>query len=265
MTPGLSIITVNFNNKDGFIKTADSVIAQTWGDYEWIIIDGGSTDGSAEVIREYAEKSGKVAFWCSERDGGIYEGMNKGIAAASGRYLYFLNSGDYLREPASLEGIFAFDFDEDIVFGDMMLEGDDGGYVIWRYKNRLHPSDLLYGFLPHQNMFIKARLFGGGGYRTDLRLVSDWAHYTAAICRGNASYRHIHTVLAVNQRGGVSGSAGHWYIQKAERRMAVREIFTPLQRFCYIFTVASLRNKIYKVSLRLKKLSEKLNRRGAGE
>ena len=254
MTPKLSIITVNFNNKDGLIRTAESVVAQTWGDYEWIIIDGGSTDGSVGVIREYIDKSTKLAYWCSEKDGGVYSGMNKGIAKASGEYCYFLNSGDYLREPASLERVFAVDFDEDIVYGDMMLEREGGRCVARKFKDNIRPSGLLYGILPHQNMLIKTKILTAtNGYRTDLKIVSDWAHYTAAICRDHVSYRHVPLVLAINQGGGMSNDAKCWHIQKAERKAVIKEIFPAWKRAIYFFTMASLKSKIDKIRYRLEK------------
>ena len=75
----LSIITINYNNKAGLQKTIDSVVAQTWRDFEWIIIDGGSTDGSKELIEQYQQH---FAYWCSEPDKGVYNAMNKGIDKA---------------------------------------------------------------------------------------------------------------------------------------------------------------------------------------
>ena len=89
----LSIITVNLNNRDGLQKTIDSVVSQTFKDYEWIVIDGGSTDGSKELIEQYADH---FTDWVSEPDKGIYNAMNKGIGMASGEYIQFLNSGDSL-------------------------------------------------------------------------------------------------------------------------------------------------------------------------
>ena len=86
-----SIITVNFNNKEGLRKTIESVIHQTFHDFEFIVIDGGSTDGSADVLKEYHTQ---IDYWVSEPDGGIYQGMNKGIKKATGDYLNFMNSGD---------------------------------------------------------------------------------------------------------------------------------------------------------------------------
>jgi glycosyltransferase involved in cell wall biosynthesis len=87
----LSVITINYNNAIGLRKTIESVVNQTFRDYEYIIIDGGSTDGSVDVIKEYADK---IDYWVSEPDKGIYNAMNKGVAAAHGEYTNFLNSGD---------------------------------------------------------------------------------------------------------------------------------------------------------------------------
>ena len=99
----LSIITINYNNKNGLQKTIDSVISQTFKDFEWIIIDGGSTDGSKELIEKYSQH---ITYWVSEPDKGIYNAMNKGIKVAKGEYLFFLNSGDYLVQPNTINQIF---------------------------------------------------------------------------------------------------------------------------------------------------------------
>src|SRR5215470_922037 len=121
LKPKLSIITVNLNNKDGLIDTAQSVVAQTWTDYEWIVIDGGSTDGSADVIKEYADKTDKLVYWCSEKDGGIFQGMNKGINKANGEYCWFLNSGDCAYKNTTLKEIFTHEFYEDIIKGILVI------------------------------------------------------------------------------------------------------------------------------------------------
>ena len=77
----LSIITVNYNNREGLQRTIDSVVSQTFRDFEWIVIDGGSTDGSKELIKQYADH---FSYWVSEPDKGIYNAMNKGILKATG-------------------------------------------------------------------------------------------------------------------------------------------------------------------------------------
>ena len=87
----LSIITINYNNREGLKKTINSVINQTFRDFEYILIDGGSEDGSKEIILQH---EAQFSYWRSEKDHGIYNAMNKGILAAKGDYLLFLNSGD---------------------------------------------------------------------------------------------------------------------------------------------------------------------------
>ncbi len=100
MEKSLSIITVNRNNDTGLKKTIDSVISQTYNDFEFIIIDGASTDSSAELIRKY---SSYLSYWISEPDNGTYHAMNKGIRVSAGDYCLFLNSGDYLLDDKVLE------------------------------------------------------------------------------------------------------------------------------------------------------------------
>lgn len=89
----LSIITINYNNREGLRKTIESVVAQTTREFEYIVIDGGSTDGSVDVIKEFSDY---IDYWVSEPDKGIYNAMNKGVKVAHGDYCQFLNSGDWL-------------------------------------------------------------------------------------------------------------------------------------------------------------------------
>ena len=96
-----SIITVNYNHRDGLVKTINSVINQTYQDYEYIIIDGGSDDGSLEVIKEYSDH---ISYWVSEHDKGIYNGMNKGIAQAHGTYINFIYAALYQGSGTHLAG-----------------------------------------------------------------------------------------------------------------------------------------------------------------
>ncbi|MBN2836753.1 MAG: glycosyltransferase, partial [Candidatus Delongbacteria bacterium] len=91
----LSVITINRNDVLGLQNTTDSVLSQTSFDFEYIIIDGASTDGSKELIERLAINDKRLTYWCSELDSGIYHAMNKGITQAKGEYLLFLNSGDY--------------------------------------------------------------------------------------------------------------------------------------------------------------------------
>src|SRR4051812_43907208 len=102
MNVDLSIITINLNDSKGLEKTIASVVNQTFSNYEFIVIDGGSSDGSCDVMEKYKDK---IDYWKSEQDGGIYNAMNKGLHQASGSYCLFLNSGDFLQSPHSLKSI----------------------------------------------------------------------------------------------------------------------------------------------------------------
>ena len=97
-----SIITVNYNNKEGLRKTIESVVRQTYRDFEFIVIDGGSTDGSTDILKEYDEQ---INYWVSEKDSGIYNAMNKGIKKSIGDYLIFMNSGDCFYQNDVLETV----------------------------------------------------------------------------------------------------------------------------------------------------------------
>ena len=118
----LSIITINYNNCDGLKRTIDSVVSQTFTDYEWIVIDGGSNDGSFELIEKYQKH---FTYWVSEPDSGIYQAMNKGIAHANGDWYIFLNSGDWLFNNEVLSMVFSSNHDANILYGDVMYHWPD--------------------------------------------------------------------------------------------------------------------------------------------
>ena len=121
LKPCLSIITINFNNASGLRKTLESVRIQSYLNYEHIIIDGGSSDGSVDVIKEFlsdASYAKHLSFWCSEKDTGIYNAMNKGIRHASGKYIAILNSGDsYTAHALDDFDCFANQYDDVVLYG----------------------------------------------------------------------------------------------------------------------------------------------------
>ena len=215
----LSIITVNLNNKDGLQKTIDSVISQTFKDFEWIVIDGGSTDGSRELIEQYADH---VAYWVSELDKGIYNAMNKGIKAAKGEYLQFLNSGDWLWEASTLQKVFDTNPQEGIVYGDCVEP--DGSVQV--FPSELDALNLYGNMLNHQASFIKKALFGDAGYDESYRYVSDWLFYLEKIVFENVCYRKVDAVVVGVQPGksyDVSKS-------DAERKVIIDKYFSPMQQ-----------------------------------
>lgn len=203
MNPILSIITINFNNRGGLQKTFDSVVAQTFRDFEWIVIDGGSTDGSRELIEQYADH---FSYWVSEPDKGIYNAMNKGIKVAVGEYLLFLNSGDWFADKDALRTVFDVSRTADILYGYMVSKSVDGPICNeGMMKPVLQWYDFLGNTLPHQSSFIARRLFERFGlYDETYKIAADNKFFIQAIVWGKATYDFIPRVIAVYEGDGIS-------------------------------------------------------------
>ena len=199
----LSIITVNLNNLEGLKKTYDSVVCQTFTDYEWIVIDGGSTDGSREFIEQHQDK---FAYWCSEPDKGIYNAMNKGIVRAKGEYLNFMNSGDAFVSKEIVENVFLKQYDADIIYG-IQLTNNNNRLVPVNFHKKIYWYDLFLESFPHQASFIKRSLFLKVGlYDENYRIVSDWKWFIKSILIYGASYTFFPRAISYFASGGISSS-----------------------------------------------------------
>ena len=202
----LSIITVNLNNRDGLQRTIDSVVSQTFKDFEWIVIDGGSTDGSKELIEQYADR---FAYWVSEPDKGIYNAMNKGIKVAKGEYLLFLNSGDWIIDERVAQDFIETSISADIISGDVCLVYDENTMPI---KKSPSPEDVgfdyfFHGGLCHQSTFINKKLFDRFGlYEEQFRIVSDWEFFMKVVTVFGASYGRFNRVVSCFPVDGISGN-----------------------------------------------------------
>ena len=197
-----SIITVNYNNKEGLRKTIESVIHQTFRDFEFLVIDGGSTDGSVDVLKEY---DSQINFWVSEPDGGIYQGMNKGIVKATGEYLNFMNSGDCFYSSDILEKISNYQSDADFIVGKDYHYND----VIHRGHVSIQPprTTMIHFFvatLDHQSSFIKREMFTNSLYDESRRLVSDWIFFTEKIVKEGKQVQFIPDIICRREEGGLS-------------------------------------------------------------
>lgn len=197
----LSIITVNLNNREGLHKTIDSVVSQTFKDFEWIVIDGGSTDGSKELIEHNANH---FTYWVSEPDKGIYNAMNKGIRVAHGEYLLFLNSGDMLSSPDILDSVPLSCLEADIEYGDIECLGENDCYKK-KFPNRLRLSQVIDSSIAHQATFIKASLFKNELYDESLKIVGDYKFFLRRILEG-CSFHHIDLVITIFDLKGISNT-----------------------------------------------------------
>lgn len=207
--PLFSIITINYNNKEGLKKTIDSVAAQTFGGYEHIIIDGGSTDGSVDVINaalQDKEYAARVPYWQSKKDGGIYPAMNVGVERAEGLYCLMLNSGDWLASPSVLERAAAFGFDEDIVYCDALF-AMKGRLRRIRYPKKIKGYFFFLRGFCHQTTFIKTSLQKKNPYSTEYKIVNDSDFFMKVLLVQNCSTRHLPMALSVyDAEGGLSSA-----------------------------------------------------------
>lgn len=195
----VSIITINFNNCNGLQTTIKSIIAQTLRDFEWIVIDGGSSDGSRELIEQY---SNYLSYWVSEPDKGVYDAMNKGIEVAHGDYIIFMNSGDCFASHNVLSDV-VDDLDGDIIAG--WVKEDKTG-IVRKPPVELTLRHLFHNNIPHQAEFIRRGLFEEiAMYSEDLKVIADYEFNIRAALQ-DCNYKTINKIVAIVEPGGISNT-----------------------------------------------------------
>jgi len=202
----VSVITINFNNRSGLEKTIASVINQTYNNIEYIVIDGGSTDGSVEIIKQYKSN---LDYWVSEKDNGIYNAMNKGIAKATGEYLLFMNSGDCFADNGIVKKVFSLHLNQEIIYGNVTFM-DHASHSSWCPPAFISFDHFVQSSIPHQASFIKRSLFAKVGlYNEQLKISSDWKFFLDAIVKHNCTYKKVEMFIAVCEDNGLSRKPGN--------------------------------------------------------
>ncbi len=197
----VSVITVNLNNAAGLRKTLQSSKDQTYQDFEQIVIDGGSTDGSIGVMEDFKNF---IEYSVSEKDNGIYEAMNKGIRAAKGEYLIFMNSGDIFFDRNTIAGVMTKNYNTDYIFGGMILDCGK------RQFHRSIPQKLTFYYLYthtlyHQSMYVRKSVFERFGfYDQSVRITADWRQYLLAIFKYDCTYTLLPDILSIYDNNGLS-------------------------------------------------------------
>jgi glycosyltransferase involved in cell wall biosynthesis len=216
----ISIITVNYNNLEGLQKTIESISSQTWQEFEHIIIDGGSTDGSVAYIESNAQL---FKYWVSEPDKGVYYAMNKGIAKASGEYLLFLNSGDHFYNHKVLEQNHQEINDAAIIYFNLQVVAGHKVFIK-EYPDLLSFSYFVKDTLPHPATFIAKSAFEKTNfYKEDFKILSDWKFFIDSICKYNMSYKKINNTLSTFYIGGMSSDPSNRDIKQDERQQVLQE------------------------------------------
>jgi glycosyltransferase involved in cell wall biosynthesis len=225
MNKKISIITINHNNLLGLQKTVERVTSQTWQEFEYIVIDGGSTDGSVAFIES---QGANIDYWVSEPDKGIYNAMNKGIAKATGEYLFFLNSGDHFIDTSSLQKVTPHLINEDVIYFNINVVHNEGSYVLE------NPAVLSFSYLHnnlpcHQCTFIHKTVFDRvGHYDESLKIVADWKLLMQAILKHNVTYRKVDAVFSTFYKDGISSLPENQSIMEAERSQVLQAEFPVL-------------------------------------
>lgn len=221
----VSVITINWNNKDGMLKTVESVVGQEFSDYEYIVIDGGSTDGSKEIIQHYSDK---ITYWVSEPDNGIYHAMNKAIRIAKGDYCYFLNSGDILASSDVLQNVFRDNYNVPFICGNLIWDKKNNRETDRSYKTRdwlFSLYDIYSGFLSHQAFFIRRDMFHKYGFYDErFKIMSDWKLFFIAIGIHREGVKYIDVDIAVYDTEGFSSRVGGKAILEEKRQIAREEL-----------------------------------------
>lgn len=224
----VSIITINRNNASVLKKTMQSVLDQSFKDFEYVVVDGASTDGSVEVIKEFAPAFGEKLKWISEPDKGIYNAMNKGIFMANGEYVEFLNSGDCLAsDSVTSRMVEALENEEypSIMYGNMIKIFPDGHkFNDFSFAGREMSFWGFYtGTLNHSSAYIRRELFEKyGKYDESLKIVSDWKWYLQAIILGEE--KPVYTGIDVTLFDMTGISETNKELDKAERKKVLSEL-----------------------------------------
>ncbi|WP_203300272.1 glycosyltransferase family 2 protein [Marinobacter sediminum] len=206
----VSIITVCFNSASTISDTLDSVQSQSYGDIEHVIVDGGSSDGTVELLESRRANLGALI---SEPDEGLYDAMNKGVLAATGDIIGVLNSDDIFESDdvvATVVDTFRESPDCDLVFGDVVFaEADDLSKVI-RYYGAKHfrPWKLRFGWMPpHPATFVRRQAYDlAGPYRVDMKISADYEMFVRWLLKARLRWKYLSKVLVRMRSGGISTS-----------------------------------------------------------
>lgn len=244
--PKVSIITVTYNCHETIEQTIQNVLKQTYPNLEYIVIDGGSTDGTVEVINKYADR---LALWVSEPDKGIYDAMNKGTQAATGEWVLFRNSGDFFFSPETMMDVFRAyeDKGEEFIYGGMRLFTSNGycdtlyqpqGTDIWRRA-----------YFPHPATFIRRTTQLRIPYPTEFRVASDYYFFQKLVLEG-ASYTVYNGIVTLfDNETGISSTTFLGCKESTEilRRLgAPKEVVRRNQKDYYNFSIRAYILKQYK-------------------
>lgn len=225
----ISIITINYNNIDGLKATFESVLSQTYIDKEFIVIDGGSTDGAREFLNSH---SLDMAYWCCEMDNGLYDAMNKGIMKSKGDYLIFMNSGDRFFNDKVLSDIFGNNnYTEDVLYGSTVYEYDGKGVLRTPRAVSVMAKELPWC---HQSTFVRGDVMREILYDTKYKIIADYAFFYK-LWNEDYSFRLINKIVSIYDTTGMSADSSRSKQIFRERCMIYGKKFSVISYWFKLF------------------------------
>lgn len=248
----VSIITVSYNAAKTIEQTIRSVINQTYDSIEYIIIDGGSTDGTVDIIKKYEDQ---ITYWVSEPDKGIYDAMNKGIAHAKGDIIGIINSDDWYEIDAIEQVVQYYEEGEKVYHGAIRNYQEDGVTFITPATKSL--ERLKRGMVVnHPAMFVNKEVYERyGAFSLEYRIAADW-DFTLKVHMQGVSFIRIDKILANFRLGGVSGALSQKHLKELHRIRKSRKAVGSID-FYYLYDTIRLAifgKYLYKLHLLKKKL-----------
>ena len=206
----VSIVTTSYNSAVTIKDTMESVLSQTYQNIEYIVKDGGSTDGTLDIIREFEPKFHGRMKWASMKDKGIYDGMNQGIEMATGDVIGIINSDDFYTSNDIIENIVEVMNHKkvDAVYGDIHFVRDTNLNKIIRFysSKRFRPFWLRFGFMPaHPSFYVKKDVYKKAGlYKTDYKIAADFEIMVRLFLKYHITYQYINRDFVTMRTGGAS-------------------------------------------------------------
>lgn len=205
----ISVITATYNSAATIGDTLASILSQTHGDVESIVVDGGSTDATLDIVRRYEARFGGRLRWVSEPDRGIYDAMNKGIGMATGDVVGLLNSDDFFTSDNVLSTVARELADGiDAVYGDIhFVRPGDLGRCVRYYSSRLfRPWLMRFGYMPaHPSFYARREVYERYGlYSLDYKIAADFEMLVRLFCRHHIRARYIKKDFVTMRTGGIS-------------------------------------------------------------
>lgn len=242
--PLISIVTVVYNGEKYLEETIKSVITQTYDNVEYIIIDGGSTDGTLDIIRKYDTK---IDYWISEKDKGIYDAMNKGIDYISGEWINFMNAGDVFYESSTIKEIFSNELytDMDFIYGD--LEINYGKFK--RFEKAKQLENIWKGMVfSHQSCFISSKFHKSNKYSLNYNIGGDFEFFYNAF-KKDKKFQYIHQIISTMDVEGLSDSNRFKSINQHHRIVNKHNFSIQYNMYYSFLYVDQFLRKIFKIIL----------------